>query len=582
MSDSPPIQSDARQTLRQVLIDYGPDVRLDPRRCEALLRDLCPGGKRDVTLLLTALRERIPDDLLAAQGGQPVAVLVARLAKRLVDTLGLADDAARWAVASWAIALGLATEDDLPAPAPAPPPYVPPAYVPPAPPPLVPPRAPLPPDWRRPQPPVRSPASARAMRIAQVSAGVGVAALAGLFALDLTHHTKNQTPYGSGSYQPAATSGYSPDAAPPVDQAGQPVRHWEAAKPVSALALSPDGKTVATGGFKLITLWDADTGKKLHDIPLSPPPHPPSGLDESSYGAQPGEVERLCFSPDGRHLASTDWGILTLRNAQTGQKERTPALPTTLLTSSDMGTDAQGHWIQSTSQSQVATASQHVLTFSPDGKSLVADADGSSLLAWDLGTGRRRSVLAKTDAEYLAFSPDGKTLAGGGSDGVVRWWDAATGRQTHTARVASKSAADDPYGHTQYFKDVNAVAFAPDGKLVATSHLGDNNVRLWDAHTGAASRVIPTGIQNVYALTFRPDGTFVCLQPDGLTLRDGTTGGVRRTFLYQPPKASGDTFESYPRVYALSADGQTLAAGGNGNRAFDLDGKIVAIWKVTK
>src|SRR3981189_3461820 len=54
-----------------------------------------------------ALKEGVATELLGSQTGIPPAVVSARLTKRLQDNLGVTEDAARWAVDSWAYALGL-------------------------------------------------------------------------------------------------------------------------------------------------------------------------------------------------------------------------------------------------------------------------------------------------------------------------------------------------------------------------------------------------------------------------------------------------------------------------------------------
>ena len=102
-----------RHALRQLIAKYGPDLCSDVRRCEGLLRDLCGAHRREINILTGALDERVPLDLLAAQSTIPRELLLTRLAKRLEDQLALTEEAARWAVDSWALALGLVTEREV-------------------------------------------------------------------------------------------------------------------------------------------------------------------------------------------------------------------------------------------------------------------------------------------------------------------------------------------------------------------------------------------------------------------------------------------------------------------------------------
>jgi len=102
-----------RQTLRQIIAKYGNDVCGDARRCEALLKDLCGEYRREINVLVNALEERVPLDLLAAGKTMPRELLLNRLAKRLEDNLGLTTQASDWAVNSWAFALGLLTEAEV-------------------------------------------------------------------------------------------------------------------------------------------------------------------------------------------------------------------------------------------------------------------------------------------------------------------------------------------------------------------------------------------------------------------------------------------------------------------------------------
>ena len=107
MNDEP------RRTLRELIDRHGPGLCSDARRCEGLLRDLCGGHRREVNTLVGALRERVPLDLLASRNSVPTGLLLSRLAKRLEDQLALTADASRWAVDSWALALGVVSDAEL-------------------------------------------------------------------------------------------------------------------------------------------------------------------------------------------------------------------------------------------------------------------------------------------------------------------------------------------------------------------------------------------------------------------------------------------------------------------------------------
>ncbi|MFM7882918.1 MAG: hypothetical protein ACKO8H_14150, partial [Microcystis panniformis] len=102
-----------RQKLKEIIIQYGHSLCDEPQRCEGLLRDLCGQYQKEIAVLVGALKERVPADLLASQNSTPAVVFLARLTKKLQDNLGLAEEAARWAVESWALALGVISSNDL-------------------------------------------------------------------------------------------------------------------------------------------------------------------------------------------------------------------------------------------------------------------------------------------------------------------------------------------------------------------------------------------------------------------------------------------------------------------------------------
>lgn len=68
--------------LRQILVKYGKEICSDVRRCQGLLNDLCGSYRREINVLVNAIEERIPLDLLAAANSMPPELLLTRLEKQ--------------------------------------------------------------------------------------------------------------------------------------------------------------------------------------------------------------------------------------------------------------------------------------------------------------------------------------------------------------------------------------------------------------------------------------------------------------------------------------------------------------------
>lgn len=108
MSDEGP-----RELFLEAITLY-PDVRTDAKRFESLLKDYYQGNfRKESAVLSNCVREGVPDALASVKGGAPYAVVSSPLVRRLVDNWGTTEDIARWAVDSWALALGLVQEADL-------------------------------------------------------------------------------------------------------------------------------------------------------------------------------------------------------------------------------------------------------------------------------------------------------------------------------------------------------------------------------------------------------------------------------------------------------------------------------------
>ncbi len=96
-----------RQKLGELIATYGSSLCDNPMRCRSLLLDSSSNYQLEVDVLINALEEGIVPELRQSTGSMPYVQLLARAARRLQDRRGMTDVAARWAVNSWALALGI-------------------------------------------------------------------------------------------------------------------------------------------------------------------------------------------------------------------------------------------------------------------------------------------------------------------------------------------------------------------------------------------------------------------------------------------------------------------------------------------
>jgi RNA polymerase sigma factor (sigma-70 family) len=194
----------------------------------------------------------------------------------------------------------------------------------------------------------------------------------------------------------------------------------------------------------------------------------------------------------------------------------------------------------------------------PDGKRLVAGGD--FLLALDLATGRPAWELSQR-AEALALAPDGKVLAvGTNSELVLR--EADTGREI--GRFEQQVLPGQPaLLKAAHFAGIDRVAFAPDGKLLASGGTQDHIIRLWDVASRRQVRSFHVGGNSrISGLAFTADGgTLVASQDvaeEALCAWDVKTGARRYA-----RRGHGAVKESgHVRGLTMSPDGRTMATVG--------------------
>ena len=148
-----------------------------------------------------------------------------------------------------------------------------------------------------------------------------------------------------------------------------------------SIAISPDGKTLASGYWDVVTLWDMFTGERLAVL--------------RGFGRY---VEGLSFSRDGNLLAAgTDFGGLQIWDV----KSRTI--------------------IQSLNMEGAQVSEPQ---FSPDGRLVAVGIYGTgSVWLIDVGTGKilDHQKVSDIGCGSVAFSPDGRFLIAPSTGGLIKW-----------------------------------------------------------------------------------------------------------------------------------------------------------------
>ena len=166
----------------------------------------------------------------------------------------------------------------------------------------------------------------------------------------------------------------------------------------------------------------------------------------------------------------------------------------------------------------------------------------ASLSGWHARTKLVERTLTHGNAVgAIAFSPDGRILATASADGTLRLWDVAKG-----------GLLSAPVRHE---KTIRALAFSPDGRIVATAS-DDGAMRQWDATTGVA-----VGNASLHGSPV----TAVCFSPDGNQLATASRSGASGLWEATTGRAIREPAGYDARVLAVvfHPDGKTLALGAD-------------------
>jgi hypothetical protein len=198
-------------------------------------------------------------------------------------------------------------------------------------------------------------------------------------------------------------------------------------KPVTAVALSPNGKYRAVARFRTIELLETGNGKLLHRL-----------------DGHAGKINDLRFTSDSRELIAAGgiaglYGEVRLWDVKTGKPIRT----------------FSGH-----------DDTVYVAVVDRKKQLLATGSYDHQIIIWDFDSGEKKHLLAGHNGPVfdLALSPDGKNLVSASGDATVKIWHVPTGRRLDT--------------RSEPLKEQYSVAFSPDGLRFAAAG-ADNRIRLW-------------------------------------------------------------------------------------------------------
>lgn len=155
------------------------------------------------------------------------------------------------------------------------------------------------------------------------------------------------------------------------------------------------------------------------------------------------------------------------------------------------------------------------VAFSPDGRLLAAGGTHGAVAVWEVRSPQRLQKLpAGADVLSLAFSPRGDRLAAGCEDGRVRLWKVGRGRFARERTLRCRCR-------------VKALAFSPDGKVLACGTGGAGNIHLYDPAAGALRRTLWEASNGIEALAFLPNGKTLLSAGNGLKFWDLAAAAVK-------------------------------------------------------